>query len=136
MIKDIAALLPTAAVAMAIAVATKLFFMHQQKLKKVLQLDIKLCAVPKLSACSQYLLLTVDLSCTRTHAYARSVAVLRWLFEQFAGTKCLAELPSPPALPILGHNLAVVRHGFTQVSSKVSSFLAQQYRRDEDLSSP
>eukprot|EP00953_Heterococcus_sp_UTEX-ZZ885_P002309 1765-Heterococcus_DN1.PRE.3 len=34
MVKDIAALLPAAAVAIAIAVATKLLFKHQQKLKK------------------------------------------------------------------------------------------------------
>eukprot|EP00953_Heterococcus_sp_UTEX-ZZ885_P006351 3880-Heterococcus_DN1.PRE.1 len=31
-------------------------------------------------------------------------------------TMCLAELPRPPALPLLGHNVALARHGFSQVS--------------------
>jgi hypothetical protein len=44
MIVDTAALLPAAVVALAIAVATKLFSKHQQKLKKVLEVEASNCA--------------------------------------------------------------------------------------------
>eukprot|EP00953_Heterococcus_sp_UTEX-ZZ885_P002315 1766-Heterococcus_DN1.PRE.5 len=100
MIKDIAALLPAAAVALAIAVATKLFFKHQQKLKKVLELEASKCRCPRAE-------------CVLTAPVAQC-------------TKCLAELPSPPAMRLLGHNLAVVRHGITQAPTLIQRW-SEQY---------
>jgi hypothetical protein len=47
MIKDTAALIPAAAVVLAIAVATKLFCKHQQKLKKVLQTSFIALAIAR-----------------------------------------------------------------------------------------
>eukprot|EP00953_Heterococcus_sp_UTEX-ZZ885_P031668 16596-Heterococcus_DN1.PRE.3 len=79
MVKDAAALIPAAAVVLAIAVATKLFCKHQQKLKKAIE------------------------SANRD--------VSGRCLQNIPGTCSLAELPSPPALPLLGHNVALVRHG-------------------------
>eukprot|EP00953_Heterococcus_sp_UTEX-ZZ885_P006354 3881-Heterococcus_DN1.PRE.1 len=41
-------------------------------------------------------------------------------------TMCLAELPRPPALPLLGHNVALARHGFSQVPALLQQW-SEQY---------
>jgi hypothetical protein len=48
-------------------------------------------------------------------------------YKKLPGTKSLSELPSPPALPVFGHVIQLMRHGVTQASC-LPRFDVKQWR--------
>eukprot|EP00953_Heterococcus_sp_UTEX-ZZ885_P020273 11348-Heterococcus_DN1.PRE.3 len=44
---------------------------------------------------------------------------------EFPGTRSLTELPSPPALPLLGHNVTLMRHGITDAPALIQRWSEQ-----------